>query len=156
MRYKRIAAGLLAAVMCLGCLSACGNKSDEGKSGDNGANAESSESAAHAKKEVNMEIRDISSWELVKEMSVGWNLGNKTAWQPNTTTEDMIKLLADTGFNVFRLPVTWDSHMDDDYNVDPEWMARVHEVVDWGIDNGMFVILNTHHEEWYFPTEENK
>jgi endoglucanase len=28
--------------------------------------------------------------------------------------------------------------------------------VDYGINNGMFVILNTHHEEWYFPTEENK
>lgn len=46
--------------------------------------------------------------------------------------------------------------MDDQYNVDEEWMARVKEIVDYGIDNDMFVILNTHHEEWYFPTEENK
>ncbi len=168
MKSKRIAAAMLAAVMCLGCMSACGKKTDDGKSSDKGGSSETTESAAETKKEVNMEIRDISSWELVQEMSVGWNLGNtfdatgdqglgnETAWQPNKTTEDMIKLLHDTGFDVFRLPVTWDSHMDENYNVDPEWMARIHEVVDWGINNGMFVILNTHHEEWYFPTESDK
>jgi endoglucanase len=46
--------------------------------------------------------------------------------------------------------------MDENYQVDADWMARVKEIVDYGIDNGMFVILNTHHEEWYFPTAENK
>ncbi len=167
MSIKRITAGVLAVIMCIGCMTACGKKTDSKDSGK-GGDKESTESAAPAKKERNMEIRDISSWELVKEMSVGWNLGNtfdatgdyglgnETAWQPNSTTEDMIKLLHDTGFDVFRLPVTWDSHMDENYNVDPEWMARVREVVDWGIDNGMFVILNTHHEEWYFPSEKDK
>ncbi|MBQ1537563.1 MAG: glycoside hydrolase family 5 protein [Ruminococcus sp.] len=166
MSIKKITAAVLAVVMCMGCLSACGKKTDEDKSSSN--SEKSSAGTADTKQEVNMEIRDISSWELVQEMSVGWNLGNtfdatgdlglgnETAWQPNTTTEDMIKLLHDTGFDVFRLPVTWDSHMDENYNVDPEWMARIHEVVDWGINNGMFVILNTHHEEWYFPTEEDK
>ena len=165
MSIKKITAAVLAVVMCMGCLSACGKKTEEGKSS---SSEKSSAGTADTKQEVNMEIRDISSWELVQEMSVGWNLGNtfdatgdlglgnETAWQPNTTTEDMIKLLHDTGFDVFRLPVTWDSHMDENYNVDPEWMARIHEVVDWGINNGMFVILNTHHEEWYFPTEEDE
>ena len=46
--------------------------------------------------------------------------------------------------------------MSDDYTVDSAWMNRVREVVDYGIDNGMYVILNTHHEEWYFPNNENK
>lgn len=166
MSIKKITAAAIAVVMCMGCLSACGKKTGEDKSSS--SSEKSSAGTADTKQEVNMEIRDISSWELVQEMSVGWNLGNtfdatgdlglgnETAWQPNTTTEDMIKLLHDTGFDVFRLPVTWDSHMDENYNVDPEWMARIHEVVDWGINNGMFVILNTHHEEWYFPTEEDK
>lgn len=161
MKTKRITAAVLALAMCFGCMTACGDK----KSGESKA---SESSAAEQKKEVNMEIRDISSWELVKEMKIGWNLGNtmdstgdkglgnETAWQPNVTTEYMAELLNETGFNVLRVPVTWDSHMDENYNVDEEWMARVHEIVDYGIDNGMFVILNTHHEEWYFPTEENK
>lgn len=164
MKAKRFAAGVLAAAMCFGCLTACGGS--DNKSSDNGSAASATDSAAE-KKEVNMEIRDISSWDLVKEMKIGWNLGNtmdatgngldaETSWQPAVTTEAMAKLLADTGFNVMRVPVSWGTHMDENYNVDPEWMARVHEIVDYGINNGLFVILNTHHEEWYFPTNENK
>lgn len=29
-----------------------------------------------------------------------------------------------------------------------DWLARVKEVVDYCIDNDMYVILNTHHEDW--------
>lgn len=162
MRIKKLAAAAIAAVMCLSCITACG------KNDDSSSASGSSESSSDGKKEVNMEIRDISSWELVKEMSIGWNLGNtmdavgstglasETAWQPVTTNEGMATLLKDTGFNVMRVPVSWGDHMDDEYKVDEEWMARVHEIVDYGINNGLFVILNTHHEEWYFPTAENK
>lgn len=115
-----------------------------------------------------MEIRDISAKELVSEMKIGWNLGNtldasgadgvaaETSWGNAKTREDMMKLLKDTGFNVLRIPVTWNGHMDEQYNVDPEWMTRVKEVVDYGINNNLFVILNTHHEDWYYPNSENK
>ena len=164
MNFKRIAAGALAAAMCFGCMTACGKK-ESTSSGENGSGT--SESSAE-KKEVNMEIRDITSWDLVQEMTIGWNLGNtmdatgtsglgcETAWQPAKTTEAMAQLLMDTGFNVLRVPVSWGDHVDESYNIDAEWMARVHEIVDYGLNNGMFVILNTHHEEWYFPTNENK
>ena len=46
------------------------------------------------------------------------------------------------------------THMDENYTVDEAWMNRVQEIVDYGIDNGMFVILNTHHEEWYMPKKD--
>lgn len=162
MRFKKILALTLSLTFAMGVTTACSD------SGENSSTAESEASSTEEKEEVNMEIRDISSWELVQEMTIGWNLGNtmdatgadglacETAWQPNTTTEAMMQLLVDTGFNVLRVPVSWGEHVDDDYNIDADWMARVHEIVDYGINNGMFVILNTHHEEWYFPTEENK
>ena len=114
------------------------------------------------------EMRNITAKELVSEMKIGWNLGNtldaydapglaaEVSWGNQKTREDMFKLLKDSGFNVARIPVTWDKHMDDKYNVDKEWMARVKEVVDYGINQGLYVILNTHHEDWYYPTEENK
>ncbi len=114
------------------------------------------------------EIRDISAWELVKEIKTGWNLGNtldatgsntiasEISWQPDPTKKEMIDLLKEDGFDLIRIPVSWGMHMDKNYNVDPKWMARVHEIVDYAIDNDMYVILNTHHEEWYFPDEENK
>lgn len=115
-----------------------------------------------------MEFRDVTAKEIVSEMTAGWNLGNtldadgadgvtaETSWGNPKTREDMFTLLKNTGFNVVRIPVSWNIHMDENYKVDAEWMARVKEVVDYGIKNDMYVILNTHHEEWYFPTEENK
>ena len=162
MKLKKMIAVLMAALTCATFMTACSSSDDSSES-------DSAESATESvEEEVNMEIRDISSWELVQEMTIGWNLGNtmdatgsngldnETTWQSVKTSKEMVDLLVETGFNVFRVPVSWGDHMDEDYNVDEEWMARVKEIVDYGIDNGMFVILNTHHEEWYFPTEENK
>ena len=59
----------------------------------------------------------------------------------------MIKYLVKTGFKAIRIPVTWHNHLiDDKYTIDPKWMKRVKTVVDWCIDNGLYVILNTHHD----------
>ncbi len=155
MKLNKIITLITCLAMGLCCFTGCSNSAEESK--DNNKIEEKA-----------MEIRDISAKELVAEMKIGWNLGNtldatgaeglaaETSWGNAKTREDMFALLKNTGFNVVRIPVTWDSHMDSDYNVDPEWMARVKEVVDYGINNDMFVILNTHHEEWYYPTKENK
>ena len=173
MKLKKTLAFAAAVTMCL-CAASCGSdnsssdsKTDSSKkASDSGTSSEGDALyvSSHSEQE---EMRDISAWDLVSEMKVGWNLGNtmdatgeglesETCWGNPKTTKEMIDTVKDTGFNVLRLPVTWDKHMDADYNVDPAWMARVHEIVDYAIDDGMFVILNTHHEEWYFPTEEDK
>lgn len=96
----------------------------------------------------------------------GINLGNsldcfregvtdaETAWGNPRTTRAMIDMFANAGFDMLRIPTTWDVHMGPgpDWTVDPAWMARVKEVVDWGLDAGMTVILNTHHEfPWLRP-----
>lgn len=118
-----------------------------------------------------MKMRDVTASELVKEMKIGFNLGNtmestigennlepyryETGWGNPLTTESAVQSLADAGFNVFRLPVTWGEHLSGDGSctIDPAWLDRVNEIVDYAIDAGMFVILNTHHEEWLFPDE---
>lgn len=169
MKIKKIIAAVMALTLGMGVMTSCGKKDESSSEGTGNSGAENTSQAEAEKKEpVQMEIRDISSAELVKEMTIGWNLGNtmdatnnstvdaEVSWQPNRTNEQMCLLLKESGFNVFRVPVSWGEHMDESYNVDPEWMARVHEIVDYGINNGLFVILNTHHEEWYFPTAENK
>ena len=155
MSFKRSILIFICFVMGIYCLTGCSNGSKN--SGDNSKTEENT-----------MEIRDISAKELVSEMKIGWNLGNtldasgangvaaETSWGNAKTREDMMKLLKDTGFNVLRIPVTWNGHMDEQYNVDPEWMTRVKEVVDYGINNNLFVILNTHHEDWYYPNSENR
>ena len=140
------------------------NKSDSNDSSDSNQAA-----AAEKEKSEIQKIRDITSSELVSEMRIGWCLGNtmdstlgrtdgtiadyETGWGNVSTTEEMIQGVADAGFNVIRIPVSWGEHVSSDgnYTIDSKWMDRVNEIVDYGINCGMTVILNTHHEEWIFP-----
>lgn len=115
------------------------------------------------------EIEDLTSSELVKKMKIGWNLGNtldatggsglstETSWGNPITTKEMIDLVKETGFNVLRIPTTWEKHLgpEPDYIIDEAWLDRVQEVVNYGIQNDMYVILNMHHEEWHFPSYDN-
>ena len=85
----------------------------------------------------------------------------ETAWGQPETTRELIHMFKEAGFGVIRVPVTWYPHMGTitlhDQNkwnpatwtgttVDPVWMARVKEVVDYVIDEGMYCILNVHHD----------
>lgn len=122
-------------------------------------------------KEQNREdkIRDISSKELVKEIKIGWNLGNtmdatggtgimsETSWGNPVTTKEMIDTVKNAGFNTVRVPVTWEKHLGPapEYTIDKAWLDRVQDIVDYGIDNNMFVIINLHHEDWHFPSYQN-
>lgn len=108
----------------------------------------------------------LTGEELVAKMSVGWNLGNtlestgswlegksvtgyETGWGNPKTTKAMIDAVKKQGFTSLRIPVTWTNHFNKSTGkIDADWLARVKEVVDYGIDNGMVVILNTHHEDW--------
>ena len=114
------------------------------------------------------EIRDLSPMELVAEMKTGWNLGNsldansaeglaaETSWGNPRITKELIDEVNARGFDVIRIPVTWGGHMGagPDYTVDPAWMDRVQEVVNYAYDDGMFIILDSHHEEdWRIPDD---
>ncbi|MDR0475626.1 MAG: cellulase family glycosylhydrolase [Treponema sp.] len=116
-------------------------------------------------------IDRLSSMELVKVMGAGWNLGNtldahwnaapwgtistpreqETMWGRPVTTKAMIDKLKAEGFNTIRVPVTWYIFTGPapEYKIADAWMNRVQEVVDYVIDNGMFCILNTHHEDYH-------
>lgn len=107
------------------------------------------------------EMRDISSLDLASEMGVGWNLGNsleaiggETAWGNPKTTKVLIDEVKAAGFNSVRIPVAWSKFSDaSDFTIDPVWMARVQEVVDYVIDNDMYALINIHWDEgWMQPT----
>ncbi|MBQ8108308.1 MAG: glycoside hydrolase family 5 protein [Ruminococcus sp.] len=178
MRIKRLTALAVALAMtaAVGCGSEKKEDSSSKKSESNASSKADTESKAEendvSKTHTNDKMTVTSAKDLVAQMTVGWNLGNtmdastgtgrqgveaETSWQPSgiKTDEFMIKVVKEAGFNVLRVPVSWTTHMDDDYTVDKEWMDRVQEIVNYGIDNDMFVILNTHHEEWYMPTEQD-
>jgi len=81
----------------------------------------------------------------------GWNLGNtleppsgEGTWGP-AATQNVINGIADAGFNTIRLPVAWDSHANQStHQIDPAWMARVKQVVDWCYARNLYVVLNCH------------
>ena len=106
-----------------------------------------------------------TSMDIVKDMGAGWNLGNsldalgtglgsETAWGNPKTTKDMIDDICEAGFKTVRIPVSWGKHCDSKGNVDKDWMARVKEVVDYAYDNGVYVILNSHHDNSYYNVGE--
>lgn len=107
-------------------------------------------------------MRGLTAKELTAEMKTGWNLGNtldandgETSWGNPVTTHEMIDEVAKAGFDVLRIPTTWEKHFvegDSEYKIDEEWMNRVQEIVNYAFDNDMYVILNCHHEtEWIKP-----
>ncbi|MBQ8688481.1 MAG: cellulase family glycosylhydrolase [Ruminococcus sp.] len=112
------------------------------------------------------EVNNMTSAEIVADISVGWNLGNtldsydtsesdtEIGWGNPKTTQAMIDAVQDAGFNAIRIPVTWGEHMSADGTIEAAWMARVKEVVDYAMNNGMYVILNVHHDDyiWLTPT----
>ncbi len=98
-----------------------------------------------------------SALEWTKDVVMGWNLGNslecpktETEWGNPKTTKAMIHTVSEAGFNAIRIPVRWINHVTDpaSMSVDAAWLARVKEVVDWCLEEDMYVIINTHHEEW--------
>ncbi|MCH5192806.1 MAG: glycoside hydrolase family 5 protein [Oscillospiraceae bacterium] len=170
MRNKfKLAAPMLAMMLIL---SGCSDKGSTDPS-DTGA-AETSavaDAAEEVRVPVNDEIRDIPSTELVKEIKVGWSLGNtldafdssaghqdvtsETSWGNPVTTKELFTAVKDAGFNIVRIPTTWGNHMDENNTVDEEWMDRVQEIVDYAYSQDMFVILNIHHEDWHDPYYDN-
>ena len=85
----------------------------------------------------------------------------ETAWGQPQATRELIHMFKTAGFGAIRVPVTWYPHMGKitlydntkwdpstwvGTDVDAAWMARVKEVVDYVLDEGMYCILNVHHD----------
>ena len=89
--------------------------------------------------------------QVATQIKVGWNLGNalestpggETAWGNPVVTQQFIDTVKAAGFNSIRIPVAWDGHATNS-TIDAAWLARVKEVVDYAINDGMYVIINGH------------
>jgi aryl-phospho-beta-D-glucosidase BglC (GH1 family) len=110
-----------------------------------------------------------SNIEIINDMAPGWNLGNtlegvatwtgvdflnnkgglaaETAWQSTKTTQEIIDYVKSLGFKSVRIPCAWAfGHISNasTYEIDSKWMTRVKEVVDYCINDGLYVVLNDH------------
>ncbi|MBW5445160.1 cellulase family glycosylhydrolase [Cohnella sp. CFH 77786] len=94
----------------------------------------------------------------VSAMQPGWNLGNtldatgadETSWGNPVVTQAFVQQIAAQGFKSIRIPVTWMQHTGPapGYTVDPAWMSRVQQIVDWSLQAGLYVMINMHHDSW--------
>lgn len=166
-------AGVLLMALAVTASMTCCNSGDTDNSGEAPAEIVSGSSAdtTTLPPVTHDEMRDIPSMELVKEIKVGWSLGNtldangvdgvsgldtETSWGNPKATYELFTAVKDAGFNIVRIPVTWTDHMDSEGNIDEEWMDRVQEVVDYAYGQDLFVILNIHHENWHDPYYDNE
>jgi len=88
--------------------------------------------------------------QVIYSIYAGWNLGNtleavggETAWGETKTTPDIIAYVKNKGFNAVRIPCSWDLHAKNG-QIDAAWMKRVHEVVDYVINQDMYALINIH------------
>ena len=120
-----------------------------------------------------VEIPDNEALAFVEDLQLGWNLGNtfdasncgvsdeleyESAWVGIATTKEMIHTIADAGFKTIRIPVSWHNHVDENYQISKAWMDRVQEVVDWSLEEDLYVIINIHHdneEGFMYPSYEH-
>lgn len=94
-----------------------------------------------------------SAVQLAAKIKLGWNMGNsleaiggETAWANPKATKALIDLVKANGFNAIRIPCSFDQYLVNSTTakIKEEWLARVKEVVQYGVDNDMYIIVNIH------------
>ena len=149
--YKRAARMLAIGACLLGALSSCAGGGGSGMSSDGSGGTGGGTDTG---------MRDITSLQLSKEMSPGWNLGNtleampsETAWGNARTTQTLMNAVKAAGFRTVRIPVSWSPYADANDHISPAWLARVAEVVDYARNAGLYAIVNIHWDGgWMQPT----
>ena len=95
-----------------------------------------------------------------QEIRIGINIGNtldtpsgkETEWGNFPVTPELVRLYRAKGFDAVRIPVTWLSHFDiadPRHRIDPAFLARVREVADMVLAEGMVAVVNVHHDGGY-------
>lgn len=98
----------------------------------------------------------LTSAEINAGIGRGINLGNtlesetEGSWGNGLTKEYFFDDYKAAGFTSVRIPIRWDKHTSNTspYKIDEVWMKRVEQIVDWGLDRGLYIVMNSHHDDW--------
>lgn len=144
----------------------------EGSSEEDGSGSESEATPTFSIK--SFDLPDNEALAFVRDMKVGWSLGNtfdaidctwlsdeldyESGWNGTKTTERHIEMLKEAGFRAIRIPVSWHNHVSGkDHKISQPWLDRVTEIVDCCLENDMYVIINIHHDnntEFLYPSSQ--
>ncbi|HEY9258695.1 cellulase family glycosylhydrolase, partial [Chitinophaga sp.] len=102
--------------------------------------------------------------QLAAKFKLGWNIGNtleaiggETAWGNPLISESYIRFVKQQGFNAIRLPCSWDQHSDKaTAKIEDAWLNRVKQVVQYCVNNDMYVLLNIHWDGGWLDANINK
>lgn len=93
---------------------------------------------------------------FVEKMGNGWNVGNtfdsfdrqvkgdETQWGNPRVTKQLLKKIKDEGYTSIRIPFSVVSRQDKDNQIDPAFLNRYKQVVDWALNDGFYVITDLH------------
>lgn len=91
--------------------------------------------------------------QLAAKIKLGWNIGNtmeatngETAWGNPKVTKALIDAVKANGFNAIRIPCSWNQYVSNTATaqIKTDWLNRVKEVVQYCVDNDMYVVINIH------------
>lgn len=91
--------------------------------------------------------------QLAAKIKLGWNLGNtlettggETVWGNPKVTKALIDAVKANGFNAIRIPCSWNQYLENSATakIKTDWLNRVKEVVQYCVDNDMYVVVNIH------------
>lgn len=100
-------------------------------------------------------MAQLTPQEAAQQMKRGINIGNsldatptETSWGNPLIQEYYFDDIVDAGFTSVRIPATWLHHVSKNapFTIDEKWLARVDTVVSWGLERGLIITLNLHHE----------
>ncbi|SEM52182.1 cellulase family glycosylhydrolase [Streptacidiphilus jiangxiensis] len=99
--------------------------------------------------------------DTVARMQPSWNMGNsldaipdETSWGNPPATKALFDYIKSQGFRSVRIPVAWSNGQSATapYTIDPTYLARVKQVVDYALADGLYVDMNVHHDSWQWIT----
>lgn len=109
----------------------------------------------------------LTATEFAAKLGCGMNLGNsldvahmlqynpnislaeyEKSWGNPLIAKEQFSAIHAAGFQTVRIPVSWDEHMTADGTIKADFLNRVQEVVNMALTSGLYVIIDTHHEDW--------
>ncbi len=99
---------------------------------------------------------------VVAAMQPSWNLGNtldaipeETSWGNPLATRALLAKVRSEGYRSVRIPVTWTDHQSATapYTIDAAFMSRVKQIADWAEAEGLYAVLNVHHDSWQWVSK---
>ena len=148
-----------------------GAKGDKGDKGERGASGDGNPYNSPLYDDAGFD--QYSSVDMMHNMLIGYNIGNQfecwnkkpdqlsdavvdketfyeTLWGNPKISKKYIEYIASVGIQAVRLPVSYINHIESTNNmIEISWLKRVQEVVDIIIENGMYCIINMHHDGCY-------